>query len=80
MNVLYSIQNAADRAAVIEANLQIIDAVLFGSSTITKLRMKLKSGVWTPQMYDTATTLWYDILLVTTDGTRALTLSDTGEA
>lgn len=80
MNVLYSIVNAADRAAVIEANLEIIDAVLFGSSAVTGLRMKLRAGVWVPQLYDANSMLWYDLTIITVDTQRSLTISDVGEA
>ena len=78
MTTLLSILNAADRAAVIEQNFALIDAALFGTNS--NLRMKLKSGRYVPQLYDPTTALWYDLLIVTAEGVRSITLADTGEA
>jgi hypothetical protein len=79
MTTLLSILNAADRAAVIEQNFELLDALLFGG-TNSNFRLKFKGGRYVPQLWDTVTELWYDVSIVTVENVRAIVLGDTGEA
>jgi hypothetical protein len=78
MTTLLSTLNAANRAAVIEQNFEMIDALLFGTNS--NLRLKFKVDRYVPQLWDSETELWYDLIITTTEGVRSITLADDGEA
>ena len=83
MTTLFDIQNAPDRAAVIQANFELLDAIIafLGiNSDDSDFRLKLRAGRYVPQLWDPVTELYYDLIIITADDVRSVTLSDTGEA
>ena len=80
MTTLSSIENAADRAAVIEQNFQLLDAALFGTNSNFRVKLKGDPAKYQAQLYDAVTELWYDVSIVTVDTIRSVALGDAGES
>jgi hypothetical protein len=78
MITLLDTLNATNRAAVIQQNFEMLDALLFGTNS--NLRLKFKVDRFVPQLWDPETELWYDLTITTIEGVRSITLADDGEA